>query len=91
MVENGTTTSTFYKMLFSTAEPISVLENGSYYWLVSAYNSSYVYIVSNKDRYVRSSGNDAFGVRVLISLLPDVQVEYGTEYGSADNPWKIVE
>ncbi len=90
IVENGTnSSSTFYKKTFSTDEPISVLENGSCYWLASAYSSSYLYNVL--PRVVDDYNGRGFGVRVLVSLKSDVQLKEGSGDGSVSNPWKIAQ
>ena len=92
IVENGgSSTSTFYKETFSTAEPISVLENGSYYWLASACSSSYLYCVNPYGRNVHFSHDNAFGVRVLVSLSSEVLLKPDKGDGSVGTPWEIVE
>ena len=42
----GASTSTFLNKRFKTANPISVLENGSYYWLASAYGPRNLYYIT---------------------------------------------
>ena len=90
IIENEASNSTFYRKTFSTSEPISVLENGSYYWLASAYNSNYLYNVNPSRHYV-GDNNSGFGVRVLVSLKSDILLESGTGDGSVSNPWKLVQ
>ena len=63
--------STFQKIYGTNNE--SLIDNYSYYWLASAYNSYYVYYVGPNSRYVNGSSNDAFGVRVLVSLPSGIQ------------------
>ena len=58
--------STFQKIYGTNNE--SLIDNYSYYWLASAYNSNYVYNVSPNSRYVYNDSDFAFGVRVLVSL-----------------------
>ena len=90
IVDNGgSSSSTFYAKAFTTAEPISVLENGSYYWLASPYNIYDLYDVNPYDRDVGDNYNHAFGVRVLVSLESDVQVKEGTATGGVTT-WDIV-
>ena len=92
IVENGSnTSSTFYAKTFSTDEPISVLENGSYYWLASAYDSGNLYRVNPGYRFVDGNDNYGFGVRVLVSLKSDVQLKQGAGDGSVSNPWEIAQ
>ena len=91
IIENEINTSTFFSKTFTTDEPISVLENGSYYWLASAYDSNFLYCVFPVSRYVYYRSNAAFGVRVVVSLKSDVLLEQGTGNGSVDNPWKIAQ
>ena len=91
IVDNGgSSTSTFYTKTFTTAEPISVLENGSSYWLASPYSSDYLYYVVSNHRYVYGNRTyGAMGVRVLVSLTSDVQVKEGTATGGVTT-WDIV-
>ena len=58
--------STFQKIYGTNNE--SLIDNYSYYWLASASYSGYVFSVGPDSRYVGSSYNFAFGVRVLVSL-----------------------
>ena len=89
IIDNGGSSSTFYNKTFTTAEPISVLENGSYYWLASPYNPYGLYYVNPGGRFVNGSNDYAFGVRVLVSLTSDVQVKEGTATGGVTT-WDIV-
>jgi len=90
IMEDGVTSSTFYDKTFVTTEPISVLENNSYFWLASAYSTNALFNVSPDGGIVRHNGNNAFGVRVLVSLKSDVCFEGGTGNGDVGSPWKIV-
>ena len=58
--------STFQKIYGTNNE--SLIDNYSYYWLASAYNSNNVYNVNPNNRNVNNNNNNAFGVRVLASL-----------------------
>ena len=90
IVDNGgSSSSTFYNKTFTTAEPISVLENGSYYWLASPYGTSYLYDVYPGSRSVSLDSYFASGVRVLVSLTSEVQVKEGTATGGVTT-WDIV-
>ena len=89
LIDNNWSDSTFYAKTFTTAEPISVLENGSYFWLASPGGNGGLYIVYPDGRYVGTSGNLARGVRVLVSLESDVQVKEGTATGGVTT-WDIV-
>ena len=58
---------TFRKIYGTNNE--SLIDNYSYYWLASALYSSSVYFVDPSNKYVNNShNNNAFGVRVLVSL-----------------------
>ena len=57
--------STFQKIYGTNNE--SLIDNYSYYWLASAYDSFNVCYVRPDRRYV-NCGNGAYGVRVLVSL-----------------------
>ena len=63
--------STFLKVYGTNNE--SLIDNYSYYWLASAYNSNYVCSVGPNYRFVGSDCNIAFGVRVLVSLPSGIQ------------------
>ena len=90
IVENGTnSSSTFYGKTFSTDEPILVLENGSYYWLASAYDSNSLYHVNPSRRDVYNYNSYGYGVRMLVSLKSNVKIEKDTGDGSVSNPWKL--
>ena len=89
ITENSGSNSTFWNKEFTSQEPISILNNGSYYWLATAYNSTNMYAISIK-KVNNNSGNCAFGVRMLVSLKSDVCVEQNSGDGTLDNPWKIV-
>ena len=52
LTNNGGISSTFYHKTFTESEPISVLENGSYYWFASAGASNFLYYVNPSARYV---------------------------------------
>lgn len=52
LYENGGSNSTWYGKTFSTEEPISVLDNGSFYWLASAFNSNGLYCIYPGSRSV---------------------------------------
>ena len=57
IVENGeNNSSTFCMKIFTTAEPISVLENGSFYWFASAHSSYTLYNVATNQRCVTTVG-----------------------------------
>ena len=58
--------STFQKIYGTNNE--SLIDNYSYYWLASARSSSSVCNVNPSGRYVNYNSNNAFGVRVLVSL-----------------------
>ena len=58
--------STFQKIYGTNNE--SLIDNYSYYWLASAHGSYNVYDVNPDYRIVYYSNNNAFGVRVLVSL-----------------------
>ena len=90
IIDNGGSSSSFYFKTFTTSEPISVLENGSYYWLASPYSTDALYLVYPNDRLVGYDyiGYD-YGVRVLVSLESDVQVKEGTATGGVTT-WDIV-
>ena len=92
IVDNGgSSSSTFCYKTFTTAEPISVLENGSYYWLASPDNAYLLYFVDSGSRRVGniSSNNSTFGVRILVSLTSAVQVKEATATGGVTT-WDIV-
>lgn len=90
IVDNGEYNSTFYDATFTMEEPIDVLENGSYYWLASPYNSSGLYRVDPAYREVYSVSSRAYGIRVLVTLKSDVQVEQGSATEGITT-WNIVE
>ena len=77
----------------ASEEPlITLAENGSYYWLASPKYALALYCVRPSPfRHVYSSTNGyrAYGVRVLVSLEPDVQVKEGTATGGVTT-WDIV-
>jgi len=50
----GNSTSTWYSTVLPTTSPIDVLENCSYYWFATAYNSSRLYCVRPTSRDVSS-------------------------------------
>ena len=52
----------------------SLIDNYSYYWLSSAYNSYSVYNVYPGTMHVRYDYNDALGIRVLVSLSSEVKL-----------------
>ena len=89
LIDNNYPDSTFYLETFTTAEPISVLENGSYFWLASPFSSYYLYTVDPYLRSVYYSYYFAHGVRVLVSLTSEVQVKEGTATGGVTT-WDIV-
>lgn len=103
---NTYTDATFQKIYKTSANCVnngmyeSLIDNYSYYWLSSAYGSNSVYDVNPNDRRVRSLNYFAFGVRVLVSLSSDIQVEKesvgtktitsrGNDYNYNYNIWNI--
>ena len=71
----------------------SMMKTGEYYWLLSPYNFNYH---NAHVRRVDTSGglNDysvdySYGVRPVVSLIPDV--EYSEGDGTANNPYVIIE
>ena len=89
ITENAGNNSTFYGKTFETEEPISVLDNGGYSWLASAWSSANLYFLRPWDHTVSSQRNCAFGIRVLITLKADVLLEQGTAEGEEDSPLRI--
>ena len=89
IVDNGEKSSTFLDKEFTTAEPISVLENGSYFWLASPYGETCMYFVSSLGHDVSFNETFAYGVRVLVSLTSDVQVKEATATEGVTT-WDIV-
>ena len=89
LIDNNYSDSTFYWETFTTAEPISVLENGSYFWLASLFDTNHLYGIGPDSRRVSNYYNGARGVRVLVSLESDVQVKEGTATGGVTT-WDIV-
>ncbi len=91
ITENGGSNSTFYGKTFSTEKTISVLENGSYYWFASAYNSSNLYCVYPGSRHVNYDDDRVMGIRVIVSLKSNVKIEKNIGDGSVSDPWKIAQ
>ncbi len=67
-----------------------LVDNGGYYWFAAAYSSSSTVGVywSPYDRYVRSSGTDAYGLRPIIRLSSSIVVTGGS--GTIDDPYTIL-
>ena len=63
--------STFQKIYGTNNE--SLIDNYSYYWLASAYDGNRVCIVDPDNRFVGNYDDNAFGVRVLVSLPSGIQ------------------
>ncbi len=89
LIDNNYSDSTFYHETFTRAEPISVLENGSYYWLASPDGTTCLYYVNPISHYVSTTADYARGVRVLVSLESDVQVKEGAATEGVTT-WDIV-
>ena len=53
----------------------NMVDNYSYYWLSAAYHSNSLYFVHPLYRGVNYYNDDAFGVRVLVSLTSEVKLE----------------
>ena len=68
------TYNSIFRKIYETNNE-SLIDNYSYYWLASANNSNSVCNVYPYGRYVGNadSGNNAFGVRVLVSLPSGIQ------------------
>ncbi len=91
LVQYGGSKSTFYGKAFSTDEPISVLKNGTYYWLPMGYDSiNHLYCICPNGG-VAYTANCALGVRVLVTLKADVLLQASAGDGSEGNPWKLVQ
>ena len=90
IVDNGEDSSTFWNKTFTTVEPISLLENSSYYWLASPHNILSLYGVGPISRGVGINSNYAFGIRILVSLNADTRLKQGAETEGITT-WDIVE
>ena len=55
--------STWYAQIFPETRPIDVLENGSTWWLATAYNDNYLYVVYTNNSYVGNSNYGGFAYR----------------------------
>ncbi len=88
----GTKGSNFFGVIYTTAAPIDVLENGAYSWLASQYDTNWMFCLHpgsrNFSNGIRSGG---MGIRVLITLKADVFLELNTGDGNVNTPWKIVQ
>ena len=89
LIEKDSSSSTFFNKTFTTEEPISVLANGGFYWISGVVDSWYQYRYYVSLQMIAAGNGDAMGVRVLITLRPNVFLQTGTGDGSVDNPWKI--
>ena len=88
-VTAGTTANTYtdgtFQKIYGTKYE-SLIDNYSRYWLSSANSSSNVYIVDSYFRFVYNGFNDAFGVRVLVSLPSDIKwTQNGTKTVNSRN------
>ena len=88
LVQDYPAKSTFFNKQFTTDEPISLLSNGSLYWLTgNRAGSNYLYAISLNQ--IISSNGQAYGIRVMVTLKSDVLVIQNNSGGSVANPWKI--
>ena len=62
-----------FKKIYNTKSE-SLIDNYSYYWLLSAYKNTSLYYVTPNIKRVDVSDNNAFGVRVLISLPSNIRL-----------------
>ena len=69
----GVRDTTTFQSVYNTRYE-NLIDNYSYYWLASAYNSELVCYVSPGNRFVSGDRNRANGVRVLITLKSDIQL-----------------
>ena len=91
LIDNGETNSTFFEKTFATDERISVLDIGSDYWLVTAYNSLNMYKYSSRRRCVFIDSFYNIGIRILVSLKADVLLDQSSGDGTVENPWKLAQ
>ena len=94
LIPNGRgTTSTFWNVNYTSKEPITVLENGSYYWFATEYDSNCLYCNSPMTRVVYyTTKSYAFGIRVLISLKSETLLEQGIGgTGTVNDSYKIAQ
>ena len=88
LIDQSSSTSSFFNKVFTTEEPISVLYNGGVYWISGRTDTvdRYMYYISNQ---VAAGNNNAMGIRILITLKSDVLLQPDAGDGSVDNPWKL--
>ena len=88
-VTAGTAADTYTDAIFQKINGTkyeSLIDNYSYYWLSSAYNSYSVCVVSPYSRLAISGDNDAYGVRILVSLPADIKwTQNGTKTVNSRN------
>ena len=92
LTNNGGSSSTFYgRKLSQNQEPISVLENGSYYWFASAFSSEDGINVLPDYRLVHNGGDHGFRDSFLILLNSNALIDTNIGDGSSDRPYGISE
>ena len=69
----------------------SLLDNGSNYWLATAYSSTYLWRVDGGNSYVHgfnyNSSNTSYGVRPVVSLVSGIR----TSGRNISGVWKLEE
>ena len=77
----------------NTDKLISVVENGMYYWLCSAYDYGTMSCVDPDYRFVGNLYDGAVGVRALVTLKSEVKYDKAESVAHDDftyNKWNII-